>query len=61
MQRLIAMSSMTLLNVAMLLVIVFLAIAINRTGKTNKLLHEKNARERKRENARDADNLIHNH
>lgn len=43
------MSSMTLLNIAMLIVVVFLAIAINRTGKTNQLLHDMNLRERMRE------------
>lgn len=43
------MSSMMLLNIAMLIVIVFLAIAINRTGKTNKLLHDMNQRERMRD------------
>jgi len=34
-------------------VIVLLAIAIHRTGKSNKLLHEKNKRERIREQAND--------
>jgi hypothetical protein len=47
------MAAITFLNCSMTLVIVLLAIAIHRTGKSNKLLHEKNKRERIREQAND--------
>jgi hypothetical protein len=48
------MTAITFLSSSMLLVIVLLAIAIHRTGKSNKLLHEKNKRERIREQANES-------
>jgi hypothetical protein len=48
------MTTVEFLNSSMLLVIVLLAIAIHRTGKSNKLLHEKNKRERIREQANES-------
>jgi len=48
------MTTVEFLNSSMLLVIVLLAIAIHRTGKSNKLLHEKNKRERIHEQANES-------